>query len=1264
MSLYLLYLTLFCCQLCFFATAKQHLIIDNKIINGAEILQIEQDFAGNFWLATTSGLYRFDGINFEKINATHLPGLVGDAYSEITSNKDYIWLASNLGLEQISIKNQSSQHLYHGPVSSLALDKQGVIWFLSQGKLHFYNREQQTIEQINLPMGIANQFSLVSDHLLWLANSNQQLFMIDTLSNVILASHLVADGIKHISVDSQARTWLITRKNQLLQIKDLQLKPYLALSEISIKALKHTLNGYFYYATNNGIFKHDSLNEMDMAIDAIPASTLDKSYIDNQQRLWFKNSQGQWVTSYTPLVLKSTIPTDHPLSDLQQLITKNITAGTAFNNIINYQEHQWFLSRYDGVYLFDSQLKELKKISMEQGVKHLALANNQLWLSTDENIFYLNLNDFNRGAKLTFEGISAIAHYQFNEVIFTTNKHLYHIKNNQTRLLYSLPNTVSDINDLRYDALNNAFLFATENGLWRLKNEELVNGKFELLLEGKITKIAANTLAKDWLLYNQQVALFDATAMQLEYIDNQVTDNFLLNFLPYKQQVLLSHNQSLFLLKPQQTTQQLTDRLRLSEVNFSHNGQNSLLFPSNTISLPNNAQNIQLKIAAQLPNEAKLFNLKYRFKPNTEWLDLAPNQATLNLISLPQGTHNLQIQNDGQPSLQTIDLTLISEDTKQLNFSLFYAALLLLAFILLFWFINKNRAIKNKTLTYSLLNQTKEAVWIADHNLKIIEVNAVFSLLTGFKKLELIGKSARIYNQKGRDLKLEQLIFRELQTHNFWSGQIWSQRKNGEDFYLDLTITKTEQKSFFNFKNKLMYIGMFTDQTVKKRNEKELQRLATRDPITGLANRTLFIEHLSKAINDSKDAHPNFALLFLDLDNFHKINESLGHTEGDNLLKLVSDRIAQNLDSSCTLARLGGDEFAILIPPYLYSSMTIFYLKRIADKLLTQINHFTLNNIEVSVSSSIGIALFPDNGLDSESLMRSADSALNYAKRNGKNSFQFYDKRLKTANVQTLSKESALFHAIENQEFILYYQPKFNTLTNKIVGYEALVRWPQADGTVVGPGEFIPIAEQNGAIIPLTKVLVQQAFKQTKIWYEQGKLEGRIAINLSAVHFQQASLIEDLAHYLSIFNISGRHFELEITESAMMQDPEFALNQMNKLKTLGFSIALDDFGTGHSSLSYLKKFPIDTLKIDRSFIIDITTSEQDRNITSTIIRLAKYLNISVVSEGVETYAQAYLLHVMGCNVVQGYYFSAPVAVQEIENLKITKKIKLSDQKAG
>ena len=288
--------------------------------------------------------------------------------------------------------------------------------------------------------------------------------------------------------------------------------------------------------------------------------------------------------------------------------------------------------------------------------------------------------------------------------------------------------------------------------------------------------------------------------------------------------------------------------------------------------------------------------------------------------------------------------------------------------------------------------------------------------------------------------------------------------------------------------------------------------------------------------------------------------------------------------------------------------------------------------------------------------MRSATSALNHAKKMGHNTYQFFDKDRHTLDPTELTKESALFRAINNNEFELYFQPKFDAQHNQLYGFEALVRWPQEDGSVINPDEFIPLAEQNGAIIPLTQLLMEQLLNQLAQWRKQNISFGNVAINISALHFQQSSLIETLVDNLAKFDVPAHCLELEITESAMMDNPEFAEQQMKRIKSLGVHIALDDFGTGHSSLSYLKRFPIDTLKVDKSFVKDIDKNDQDRNITATIVRLAKYLDINVVAEGVETEEQAYMLHIMGCHFQQGYYYCKPLKAEQISEF-INEKLK-------
>lgn len=574
--------------------------------------------------------------------------------------------------------------------------------------------------------------------------------------------------------------------------------------------------------------------------------------------------------------------------------------------------------------------------------------------------------------------------------------------------------------------------------------------------------------------------------------------------------------------------------------------------------------------------------------------------------------------------------------------------LILLVIIALFIAVIYYQKNQKMMLIDALLSQSKDAIWVCDEQFRILDINSAFSEITGYKRGDVIGKKFKALTQDGRDRQLETLIQQELAQDGYWSGEIWNLRKDGQPYALDLSITKVSTPRFT--KRAVNYVGLFSDVTARKNNERTMLTLTTRDSVTGLSNRAIFIESLDKAIKACNDEYPSLLIMFIDIDNFKKINDSLGHTLGDVLLKEVACRLTSSLNSGFTIARLGADEFAILVPPYLYAGKTIFFAKKTADTVLQQFKTpFMLDGIETSLSACCGIAIYPDNAYNGENLMRSANSALNHAKKMGRNTYQFFDKERHTLDPTELTKESALFKAITNNEFVLYFQPKYDVQHNRLYGFEALVRWPQDDGSLIYPDEFIPLAEQNGAIIPLTQLLMKQLLQQLASWQKQDVPFGNVAINISALHFQQNSLIEMLVDYLTKYNVPARCLELEITESAMMNNPEFAEQQMKRIKALGVNITLDDFGTGHSSLSYLKRFPIDTLKIDKSFVKDIDKNEQDRNITATIVRLAKYLDINVVAEGVETEEQAYMLHIMGCHYQQGYYYCKPLKAEQVAN---------------
>lgn len=583
--------------------------------------------------------------------------------------------------------------------------------------------------------------------------------------------------------------------------------------------------------------------------------------------------------------------------------------------------------------------------------------------------------------------------------------------------------------------------------------------------------------------------------------------------------------------------------------------------------------------------------------------------------------------------------------------------LALITLLLLAWLFFYYRN-KKMIFTDALLSKAKDAIWITDEDFNIIEINDAFSEITGYQKVDVIGKKFKALTQSGRDQQLEAIILQELEQDGYWSGEMWNIRKDGQPYALALSITKVITSSLT--KPNVRYVGLFYDITTRKNTERSMLKLTTKDTVTGLSNRAIFIESLDKAIKACNDTYPSLLIVFIDIDNFKKINDSLGHTLGDVLLKEVACRLTASLNSGFTIARLGADEFAILVPPYLYSGKTIFFAKQTVDTVLQQFKTpFMLDNFETSLSVCCGLAIYPDNAYNCENLMRSANSALNHAKKIGRNTYQFFDKDRHTLDPTELTKESALFKAITNNDFELYFQPKFDAQHNRLHGFEALVRWPQDDGSIITPDEFIPLAEQNGAIIPLTQLLIERLLKQLSSWQKQNIRFGNVAINISALHFQHSSLIDTLIEYLGKFDVPAYCLELEITESAMMDNPEFALQQMTRIKALGVNIALDDFGTGHSSLSYLKRFPIDTLKIDKSFVKDIAHNDQDRNITATIVRLAKYLGINIIAEGVETQEQAYMLHIMGCHFQQGFYYSKPLKAEQV--VDFINKNKLNNQ---
>jgi diguanylate cyclase (GGDEF)-like protein/PAS domain S-box-containing protein len=451
--------------------------------------------------------------------------------------------------------------------------------------------------------------------------------------------------------------------------------------------------------------------------------------------------------------------------------------------------------------------------------------------------------------------------------------------------------------------------------------------------------------------------------------------------------------------------------------------------------------------------------------------------------------------------------------------------------------------------------------------------------------------------------------------------------------------------------NDILYFeGFVRDITGRKNNEQKLRYLAQRDPLTGLPNRALYQERLSEALDEAKKKNTKVAIIFIDLDNFKTINDTMGHPVGDVVLQKVADRLTSNTNAQDTVARLSGDEFTVIL-----RDINSDTAARVASRLLDALSRpMLISNKEVHTSGSIGVSIYPENGSTISELMQNVDTAAYHAKKNGRNSYQFYTENLSTQAIRRLAIENGLRHAIEKKELSLHYQPKVNLKDKNLIGAEALLRWNNPELGNISPVEFIPIAEETGLIIPIGEWVLNEACTQTKKWLDEGLNPGCISVNLSGRQFQKKGLLDMILTALTQSGLPPKHLELELTESALVKHINEAVSILQKLDHIGIKTSIDDFGTGYSSLSYLKKFPISTLKIDRSFVKDLPQDQEDMSITRAIISLGKSLDLKIIAEGIEDQDQCDLLTELNCDYGQGYLFGKPMPQAEFTALLQTK----------
>lgn len=591
--------------------------------------------------------------------------------------------------------------------------------------------------------------------------------------------------------------------------------------------------------------------------------------------------------------------------------------------------------------------------------------------------------------------------------------------------------------------------------------------------------------------------------------------------------------------------------------------------------------------------------------------------------------------NETESFLKAIDLGIDKYVIKPINTELLLHAIQKSA-----WGVKAGLEIQ---LAATVFDASSDAIIITDSENRIISVNAAFCEITGYSAQDVIGQTPEILNSGRHDIGFYHAMWRDLVETGRWSGEVWNRRKNGEIFAELLTINAVK-----NYRGEIShYVSIFADITEHKQTEEHMRHLAHYDALTNLPNRTLFNDRLGQALINAQRDNGKAAVMFLDLDRFKNINDTLGHGIGDLLLQEVAVRLTGCVRQGDTVSRLGGDEFVVLLPELNDEKDA----RLVAQKLLNAaVFPMVLEGHELHISASIGISYYPMDGANAEALMKNADVAMYRAKEEGRNNFQFYHASMNARSFERLAMETSMRYALNRGEFDLYYQPRFSLPEGRIIGAEALIRWNHPDLGLVSPGLFIPLAEETGLILPIGEWVLKQVAAQGKAWQQAGFPPLSLAVNVSARQFRRVDFVGEVLQILRNSGFDPHHLELELTESTLMTHAEENIETLKKLNALGIRIAIDDFGTGYSSLSYLKRLPVDILKIDRSFVSEVPDSRDGVAIVEAIIAMAHSLGLHIIAEGVETAEQLEFLQMRKCNEIQGYYFSHPLPAEQFEQL--------------
>lgn len=1221
----------------------KHNIADSTTIPNNLTTDIFEDAAGSIWLATYDGVALHQPNNPIE-NVRPIPGepksLSSDTVWSFEESADAIWVGTTEGLNRWDKKNGTIEKFYSGQESDdpekftavWAMAKAGKdkLWLGTEFGPALFNTSEHSLEYLyqSLPQQNLSEenktllqapvwvISKSLDKSVWIGTNASELYRVDARKGVLENhSKLISTTLgKNNSVeftniveDDNRNLWLSTslglfffntHSNTISPVRTSS-KEVLYNHDWIYAIQHHQANQYWVSSQNSGLsllqFNLDGSSERLLHINQDYPNVIDKSvysvYPVNDTEIWFNGS-------------KNLYKLDMGSGEVENFGSSYFQSDITFHENTQYFDSDGFLYLGSSRGAIRFKPNEIKKTNYQAQIYMTSVSTNNLSLDAHTKSSLLNNSAIKRDIiynkrplhqlkKFVFPYSETVFNFGFSALDFSRSDAIHY-----SYRLVGLEKRWTDLGKRRKLTFSNL-----DAGNYQLEIKA-TNGDLEW---SKHQAIFAFTIQTKpwfswwaWLIYTLVILVFSSTLYR--FWRRHLLTRYALNESEVQlSQALWGSGDELWEwdIQGQRITRKNTFEI-LSERSSIFTGQFDRL-GSNIH--PEDLDELKTKIGAILNGKSDVLEAVYRQKDkfgNWVWL------------------------------LDRAKVTKWSDDKKPKCVSGTSRNITQL----------KQSEEKNRLLASAFQNSTDGAI-VVDIDFIVISINSALTRITGFGKeiidRKLNDKIATLNRLDSIDGNLFVEIKETVIASGSFKGEVWLANSQAKKIPIELRVGCVMDSN-----NRVShFIVTMTDIMFRKQAEEELRKLANFDDLTGLANRTLLLQQLSQGILRAQRDNNSMAVMFLDLDHFKNVNDSLGHSIGDELLVMVARRLTHCVRKTDTVARLGGDEFTV----GLFGVKSMNAVVKIAELIVREFARpFVLKQHELIITPSIGIAVFDEDGTDIDTLLRHADTAMYHAKNNGRNNFQFFAESMNKRVINRAALETRLRKALKNNEFVLHYQPKFNLKTRHISGFEALIRWQDPVNGMIMPDDFIPVAEETGLILPIGLLVLDAACRQLRQWCDDGYQSINLAVNLSALQFMDTNIVQTVRESIDKYQIQPQNLELEITESTLIENMEYTIITLQQLRNLGVKLSLDDFGTGYSSLSYLKQFPIHALKIDRSFIKDMANDQRDAKIVQSIVSLAHNLSVSVVGEGVESVEQLNLLNQFDTEEVQGFLMCKPVDV--------------------